>query len=371
MKKVFVKVSFLLVLILSLIACSSSNTSQPPTPAPSTNTNTENKTEEPTKVDTIHLKSSSHIGPGAMNDTFDAFLDEIEKRTDGQIKFERFYQGALVGGTDVVDALRNGVADVALVNASQQSGRIPLGTVATNPAIFSNPWATTKAMTELYDLFPELKEENEKVGVVDIGWITMPTAYVMSTKPVSSLDDLKGLRILSNTRGITTLLADLGATPIGLPIVESYEALSRGAAEAIAISYQAGSTNGIHEVVDSVWTLPVGGGNMFYGMNKKVWDSLPDHLKEIIQEVRAEFQPDSSYKIYIEQGDSAAFQRFVDNNVEIIEASEEDINHVVENYATKVWDIWVKEMDEAGLPGQEVLDTFRQLVEKYENEFPF
>jgi TRAP-type transport system periplasmic protein len=372
MKRKIIKFGFLLVLLMGLIACSSTNTSNSDNSSSNSNSGDKNEASSEASDQTFKLISSSHTPPGPMSDAFDAFLDEIENRTDGRVQFERFYQGALAGGTDVVDAVKSGVADIALINPSQQSGRLPLATVGTNPAVFNNTWAATKALTEMYDQIPELKNELEAVGVVDIGWVTMPSAYIMTTsKPITSIEDLKGMRILSNTRGITTLIDNIGATPIGIPIVDFYEALSKGTADGVTISYQAGTTNGIHEAVKYSWELPVGGGNMFYGINKNVWDTFPDDIKGIIEEIKYDFQPDSFYKMYVQEGDKVAVQEFVDTGIEISSPSEADLQDLLDNYVDNVWDTWIKEAEDEGKPGQKVIETFRELVEKYENEYPF
>jgi TRAP-type C4-dicarboxylate transport system substrate-binding protein len=365
LKKIISGMSLVLVLILGLVGCNTSNKTE------ETTGSTTNNNEE-AKGDSIVLTSSSHTPPGPMSDAFDAYLDEIEKRSDGRITFERFYQGTLVGGTDTIDALKNGVVDIALVNPSQQSGRIELGTVATNPAIFNNPWAANKAMSELYETIPELRQELDQVGVIDVGWVTMPSAYIMSpSKEMTKVEDLKGLRMLTNTRAITSLMDEVGATPVGIPIVEFYEALSRGTADAVTISYQAGETNGIDELAKHVWELPVGGGNMFYGMSKQVWDDLPEDLREIITDVRNDFQSDSFYQVYVQKGEGASHETFKNNNIDIKKPSEEVVKEFIDQYAKHVWNSWVKETESAGKPGQQIMDTFIELEAKYEAEFPF
>lgn len=364
------KMCFSLFLALSLVGCSSSTNT--PTATPSSTNPSEGQTKtEPAKpeVKPIQLKASTHTPPGAMTDAFDAFLDEIERRTDGQVKFERFYHGSLAGATDIVDALKNGVADVAVINPSQQSGRLPLGTIASNPAMYENSWSGVKALTELYTTSPELNEEMAKVGVQAVGHYSVPPFYIMSVKPVSKFEDLKGLRILTSSRPITALIADLGATPVGIPFNESYEALSRGTVDGIVIGLQSSTSFGLHELVKTVWKVPVAGGPGLYGMSKKVYDELPENVRTVIEEVRTEFHPDNFYKIYEEEGDPEAWKKFAEKNVQVHEASEADIQFIVDGPAKAIWAHWVKEQEDQGLPGQKIFDSFRSLTDKYNKEF--
>lgn len=52
-----------------------------------------------------------------LEDTVQAQVDkwimtEIEKRTDGRVKFEKHFAGALTGGMETLPALRSGAVDI-------------------------------------------------------------------------------------------------------------------------------------------------------------------------------------------------------------------------------------------------------------------
>ncbi len=360
------KFVFFIACFLGLVACSSSQTNSDS----STNTNqsSPSKDQEQSTMEPIVLKASTHSPPGALTNAFDVFLDEIEKRTDGLVKFDRFYGGTLAAPQDIIDSISSGVVDVAVINPSQQSGRLPLSSVASNPALFSDSWVAIKTLNELHETFPEIQAEWDNAGVVSIGTYATPPMNVMSTKPISSFDDLKGQRILTSSRPIATVIDELGATPVGLSFNEAYEAVSKGTVDGAVMSVQAGLAFGVHEVVDSVWTLPISGGPGFYGMNKSIWDELPKDIQEIILEVKNEFQPESFYQIYQVEDGVKALKAFTSEGVSINEPSDADIEFIMDGAASKVWNDWVEEMKELGLPGQEVLDAFIKAAEKYETE---
>ncbi|MEW9053086.1 MAG: TRAP transporter substrate-binding protein DctP [Neobacillus sp.] len=370
MKKV-VKLAFLLACILGLIACSNNQTTSNSSSSNNNQSSSgeEEKEKEPV-MDPVVLKASTHSPPGALTDAFDKFLDEIENRTEGLIMFERFYGGTLAGPQDVVDAISSGVVDVAVINPSQQSGRLALSSVASNPALYSDSWVAIKTLNELQETIPEFQAEWDKVGVVSIGAYATPPMNIMSTKSISSFDDLKGLRILTSSRPIASVISDLGATPVGMSFNEAYEAVSKGTVDGAVMSVQAGLAFGVHEVVESVWKLPISGGPGFYGISKSVWDELPKEIQETILEVKNEFQPESFYEIYQVEDEAKAMKAFFDEKVTINEPTDADIKFLMEGAAAKVWKDWVKEMDDLGLPGQDVLDTFIKVAEKYSSEKP-
>lgn len=359
---------FFIACFLGVVACSNSQTNS--SSSATTNQSSPSEDQEQPAMDPIVLKASTHSPPGALTDAFDAYLDEIEKRTDGLVKFDRFYGGTLAAPQDIIDSISSGVVDVAVINPSQQSGRLPLSSVASNPALFLDSWVAIKTLNELHETFPEIQAEWDNVGVVSIGTYATPPMNLMSTKPLSSYDDLKGQRILTSSRPIATVIDELGATPVGLSFNEAYEAVSKGTVDGAVMSVQAGLAFGVHEVVDSVWTLPISGGPGFYGMNKSIWNDLPKDIQDIILEVKNEFQPESFYQIYQVDDGAKAMKAFTDEGVTINESSDADIKFIMDGAASKVWNDWVKEMDDLGLPGKELLDAFIKVAEKYETEKP-
>ena len=320
---------------------------------------------------TLRLKATTHAAErGAHAQAFTAFLREIEKRTSGRITFDIYYSGTLVSGRDVIDALDAGVADVALVNPGLQSGRLNLAEVGTNPGLYKNAWQGIMATNELYRTVPEMKAELDKYNVQAIGFMNSPSNIILSVKPVAGFKDLKGLRIMTTSRPITSLMKELGAVPVGIPNPEAYEAISKGTVDAIAFTLQGGQSYGLHELVKSTWALPVGGGPSIYAMSKEGYNRLPADIQDIIEDIKENFQPESFYRIYELNEGEVALEKFGEKGVKINDISEEDLKTLQEGAAKVVWSSWVKEMEKKGLPGQKVLDTFKKLADKYKTGAP-
>ncbi|WP_227935455.1 TRAP transporter substrate-binding protein DctP [Alkalihalobacillus deserti] len=323
------------------------------------------------QTDVIHLTASTYTQPGIpVTVGFDTLLDEIEERSDGRVKFERFYNGSLTGAEDTIDAVQNRVADVAFIIPELQSGKVSLSTVATNPAIYENVWSVIKAFHTLYEEEPAVKEQWESHGVKKIGLYAAPQYHVLSTKDVSRFEDLKGLRTLTTGRSQALLAEGLGMIPVPMVQTQAYEAMSRGTIDSMLFNFSGGVAVGVDEVVNSIWTLPVSGLTSIIGMNLDVWESLPEDIQNIIEEVQQDFDAKMHHELFIKSDEKSA-QTYAEQGVVIHETSEEDLNKIREAAAELVWDEWVKEQEDLGLPGQEVLDTFVELIEKYEQEIPY
>lgn len=328
----------------------------------------ENADAGSTKETVYKLKSSIQSPKEAnLSKGFDAYLDEIEKKSDGRIEFERYYSESLVKAADTANAIGSGIGDVALLVPGYTPANNPLGTVESMPALWKDQWTGTRAMLDLYNEFPELKEEYHNQGIEVVGAWALPSYYVISTKDVSSFDDIKGQKVVA--AGSQSILAEaLGATPVGIVITESFEAMERGAVEGALLGLTSSSTYGIQEVAESVWQLPIGSQAGIIGINKAKFDEFPEDLQNVFNEVALQNAVDF-HEVYQIEGEEAAMQKYIDAGVKMNEATEEDIAELQEIARNSVWKTWVNNADKDSELAQKVLDRFIELIAEYDGEF--
>lgn len=350
----------LLVILVFVSACSSS-----PTQQRGENSNNNNTKSE----DTIVLKSSIQSPKeSSLTKGFDAYLDEIEKQSNGRIKFERYYSESLVKVADTLEAVGTGIADIALLIPGYTPAKNPLATIESLPALWENQWPGTMAYRTLFEKYPQLGEEFEKNNVKVVGHANMPSYYIISNKEaVNSFDDLKGLKMIAS--GNMGVLADaMGATPVGVVITESYEAMEKGTVDGAFLGLTSSSTYGMHELAKSVWKLPIGSSGLVYGMNLNTYNELSDDLKEIIDNAALKNISDF-HKIYQEEGETASLKKYEEAGVEIIEPTQKDIEDLQKLAKNTIWKKWIDEESKMDYPAEEILDTFLEDIKKYEEEF--
>lgn len=359
-KKSYVIIVAMLLLVLS--ACGSSNENTSEEQATSSNSSSSEK---------IVLKASSQAPPPSpFSRGFDALLDEIEKASDGLIEFERYYSESLTKADNKVNALSSGIADVAAFMPSYTPGLTPLGNIVSNPGLWEDSWVGSKAINELYRTHPEMQEELEKENVKWIGQFTFPSYYVVSTKDVKSFDDLKGLRLIA-TGQMATLAEALGATVVGMPITEAYDAMQRGTIDGAIYGYTSSVTYGLDEVAESVWELPLGSPGGLIGMNLDVWNELPEEIQQEIENISQNIHPELYHEIYQIEGDEESIKRFEENGVKINPATEKDAELLREIVQEVIWDTWIEQQEANGLPGRKILEDLVQFADKYAEENPY
>src|SRR5882724_6434652 len=145
-----------------------------------------------------------------------AWMDKVEKDSNGRIKFEA-YPAMQLGGTPVqlYDQVRDGVVDVVWTLPGNTAGRFPRVEVFELPFMMSNAEATSKAYWEyVQTMAPDEFKETQVIALQVHG----PGVIHTAERPVKSVNDLKGLKMRAPTRQVNKMLGSLGAIPVGMPL---------------------------------------------------------------------------------------------------------------------------------------------------------
>jgi len=300
---------------------------------------------------------------------YDWLLNEIEKVTEGRVKFERYYSGSLAKPNEQLRAASTGLAGMSLVVPSYVPAQLPLANVGSNPALWKDSWTGSKAYAALYAQQPAMKKELDKQNVQLISAFTTPTYYLLGRKvDLDNLDQVKGMRIMSSGH-IAVLLKSLGAQIVSISTPEGYEALQRGTVDGAVYGVTAAATYGIPTVVQSLWELPVGGLPLLAVMNKGVWDKISKKDQEAIAKV-AEEHAKAFHEIYQVGGDEKSMEKFKAAGVKIIDPKPESLKKL-NAAAEKIWAVWAEEQNKAGRPGSAVIKQFVTLSKQYAAKNPY
>jgi TRAP-type C4-dicarboxylate transport system substrate-binding protein len=94
-------------------------------------------------------------------------------------------------------------------------------------------------------------------------------------QPIASLADMNGQKVRSFTASMSTLLTELGASPVTLSFPEVYPALERGVASCGVTSPTSANTGKWPEVTKFLMPLSVSGSVQAHLVNLEWWNSLP------------------------------------------------------------------------------------------------
>lgn len=228
------------------------------------------------------LQSLYHPGL-AYNILSQGLADRIELMSGGRVKISVFTGGALCPAKEIHTAVGKGQFEMATDCGAYLAGVMPEGYIE-----FALPGGPRNM--EEYHMFVfhfgfyEILEE--AYNELDIHYITPNAAgwrNIISTKPIHSVADLKGLKIRAT--GIDAKwLEKLGASPTFLPVTEIYTGLAMGTIDA---NLYGGPTHHwdlkLMEVAkySILPSVEVSCSNTI--INLELWNSLPDDIKSIIE----------------------------------------------------------------------------------------
>jgi len=311
----------------------------------------------------IELKLSHFMSPmhNLHVDVFVPFAKEVEERTKGRLKVTVYPGEALGKSKDHYDMAMHGITDIAFAIHGYTPGRFPLSSVMELPFQVPSAKVGSRVVWELYEK-KYFAKEYPGVKVLSL-WVHSPGHVHMTKKLAKTLEDVKGLRLRSPGPLQTTLLRELGISPLTIPIPELYDALQRGMADGAVVPFSAVKDFKLHEVVKYHTVADMYVMTMTLVMNPKTWDSLPPDAQKIIEETsggRMSEMAGSSYDAYDQLGIEAAKKV----KAEIYTLPPDEKKKWAER-AKPVVDKWIADMEAKGLPGKKIYEETRQLLAKY------
>ncbi len=240
----------------------------------------------------------SHQFPGGTIDQGDfrdrlcrRFAQEVEKRTNGGLKFDIYPNSSLVKVNSQFSALRRGALDLSLVPISYAGGEVPETNIGLLPALVpsyevGNRWKTA----EVGKLVSQMLADK---GLLVVSWIWQAGGVASRAKALVSPEDAKGMKVRGGSREMDMMFKNAGASVLSLPSNEIYAAMQTGAMDAALTS----STSLISFRLEEVSKfLTSGRGRSYWFMleplliSKQIFDKLPKPQQDAIMAVGADME---------------------------------------------------------------------------------
>jgi TRAP-type C4-dicarboxylate transport system substrate-binding protein len=274
---------------------------------------------------------------------------EIEKRTGGKVQITVFPGGTLTPADKCYDGVVKGLSDIGFSVLAYTRGKFPLTEVVDLPLGSKSGLASTRLINEYYKKFKP-KELDE----VKVMYLHGHGPGILHTKAaVNTLEDIKGKKVRC-TGMAAKIVGALGATPVAMPMGETYDALSRGVVDGSMAPFEALQGWKWGEVVKFTtedWGAAYSSG-MFVVMNKDKWNALPPDVQQIIEKVNEEYA-EKQGKLW-DEIDKAGRDFTLGRGNKIISLSQDE-NWKWTKAVKPILDEYVKNTKEKGLPGDEAL----------------
>lgn len=211
----------------------------------------------------------------------------VEAKLPGQFRFNIVRNGALGGEKEVAEGTRLGSIHASLSTVSSLSGWVPELQILDLPFLFRDGDHVRKTVSG--DVGADLKSKLAAQNFVVGDFINYGARHLLTKEPVTRPEQLKGkkIRVIQSPLH-TKLWSAFGTAPVGIPITETYNALSTGVADAMDLTKSAYAGFKLYEVVPymtetgHIWAS----GVVFYASG--FWNQLNDEQKTVFQEASRE-----------------------------------------------------------------------------------
>ena len=319
--------------------------------------------QEPEVTLTVH----HFIGPKAPTQA--AFIEplarRIEEQSNGRIKIEIYPSMALGGAPpELYRQARDDVADIVWTLIGYTPGVFPRSEVFELPTVHrGSARATSLAIQEIFD---QIAADYEDVHPLLI-YVHAGQAIHMVDKPIHSVDDLAGLKIRIPSRTGAMLIEAWGAQPVGMPVPEVPQALSKGVVDGALLPYEIVLPLKVHELTKYSIEGPNGrrfGTSVFaFLMNKERYESLPDDLRAIIDANSGAAIAEEIGAIW-DQVEKPGKDATIASGSEMI-VLDESAMAAFDERSEQVTARWIEEVTAQGIDGQALVEAARAAVAKY------
>ncbi len=312
--------------------------------------------------DTIQLSwGTFYAATHPLYPMIEAWGSEIEKRTDGAVKFTYFPGSTVVKGQEIPAGILKGVVDIGSGVLAYTPGRFLAMEAVNLPNGYSSAKMATYVANEFFKKFKPAEFDDFKVF-----FLHAHGPGILHTKtPVRKLEDLKGMKIRA-VGAAAKATTELGAIPVAMPMFDTYEALKKGVVQGTFSPIEAMMTWKQAEVVKyTTECYGIGYTSTFYvAMSKQKWDSLPPAVQKVFDEVSPKWIPKAAQVWDTADAGARDYIRKMGN--EIIPLSKEE-NARWAKAVQPVVDEYVQAAEAKGLPGKEYIRTIRDLIDNFKD----
>jgi TRAP-type transport system periplasmic protein len=219
------------------------------------------------------------------------FAQEVEKRTNGELKFQIYPSASLVKPTSQFSAMQTGALDMTVLPLAYEGGKIPETNLGLMPALVTSyeqglRWKTAPIGKALTDVV------NQK-GVKIITWVWQAGGVASKAKPIVQPDDVKGVKIRGGSKEMDMMLKGAGGSITNVPSSEIYNGMQTGVLDAAVTSSTSLLSFRLYEVAKHVTTARK---NTFWFMFEPLlmanstYDALTPAQQKIVMEVGASLE---------------------------------------------------------------------------------
>ncbi|MFN3312605.1 MAG: C4-dicarboxylate TRAP transporter substrate-binding protein [Hyphomonas sp.] len=204
------------------------------------------------------------------------FQERLPAESDGRLT-GTIYGMDVAGLREMQGALSSGLIEIGLLLQSYFPSDFPEASLTADLALQGrNPHVMAAAVTEYIVTCAPCQEEMKRFGGVFLGSGSSDVYVLISSRPLSRVEDIAGQRLRVSTSTFGRLAEAMGAVPVSIASNDTFEAMSQGTLDGSMASVGDLVTQRLIDVARYVTEVPLGTFHTTSGftVNAGVWQDL-------------------------------------------------------------------------------------------------
>ncbi len=260
--------------------------------------------------------------------------ETLKAETNGRLSLTVFHAGQLGNEGAMMQQLQSGALDMAFIQAAELGSRVPAIAAINAPYVVRSTEAVAKLVRHpvalgLFDYLPK------ETGTIGLGWGITSIRAVFSAKDISSLADLKGMKLRINpTPAFRDFYQILGAAPTPIPTPQVFDAMANGQVDGLEADLDFSWNQRFDRVSKTILRMNAVHMPMVALVSGRVWTTLPAADRELISKFTRAALDAEIDEIVANQ--PSLLENFSKQPVKVVVSDVKDADPVIAEY-DKIW----------------------------------
>lgn len=211
------------------------------------------------------------------------WIEDLRAQSKGYINIETLDANAVLIEADLLSSIVSGALPMGAVLPTSTVPNPPVSTLLNFYIEAPNSRIASRLVWDVLQQHQALKDELQLLHIL-WAWSSSPAYLHTISRPVRSLMDVQGMKLLVWSKGMEKLVTALGGIPIMCLPAETGPMLSKGMAEGAICPLPPLHSFGVDAYIRYTTDIPLEYFSFYMGMNHEIWAGLPDNVKQLFIE---------------------------------------------------------------------------------------
>lgn len=225
--------------------------------------------------------ASTNAEPVPINRFFEQWVEKVNTESGGALEVDLRHGPTLANHTNFYDRVVDGVVDVTWGMSVFNPGKFTNSLVMTIPFFVETSEQGSLAACRMFEngAFGE-----DYAGLKPLMFANFPqSAFHTTETPITDgLRSMNGLNVIATSPPAVEITKGNEGNPLSVNLTEAYEALQRGTADAMVMSFTAFPAFKLGDVLKHHYVAPLGGALGAVFMTEETYNGLSDEAKAAI-----------------------------------------------------------------------------------------